>query len=173
MTRNLADDPSNPNKTIPIGNDRAVMIDSETNPNQLKDVLFSNLVDNYLSTLLATISTTQTLTNKRVTKRVTSEVSSATPTINTNNTDIHRITALAVAITSMSTNLSGTPTHGQMLLIEFTDNGTDRAITWGASFSSTTQTLPTTTRANKMLRVLLLWDSADSTWDCVSIVEEV
>lgn len=118
------------------------------------------------------IATTQTLTNKRITPRVTSETSSATPTINTDNSDIHRITALAAAITSFTTNLSGTPTHGQKLIIEITDNGTARAITWGASFASTTVTLPTTTVISKLLRVGFLWDSADSTWDCVAVSQE-
>ena len=73
---------------------------------------------------------TQTLTNKRVTGRVTSEASSATPTINTDNSDAHSITALAVAITSMTTNLTGTPTNFQKLIIRIKDNGTARAITW-------------------------------------------
>lgn len=73
---------------------------------------------------------TQTLTNKRVTERVTSEASSATPTINTDNSDAHSITALATAITSMTTNLSGTPTNFQKLIIRIKDNGTARAITW-------------------------------------------
>jgi hypothetical protein len=58
-----------------------------------------------------TLTGAQTLTNKRITPRVTSETSSATPTINSDNTDVHRVTALATNITSMTTNLTGTPTH--------------------------------------------------------------
>jgi hypothetical protein len=54
--------------------------------------------------------------------------SSATPTINTDNVDMFTITALAVAITSMTTSLSGTPTTGQKLIIRIKDNGTARAI---------------------------------------------
>lgn len=105
--------------------------------------------------------------------RITSEASSATPTINTNNTDIHRITALAAAITSFTTNLSGTPTHGQKLIIEILDDATARAITWGASFRSTTQSpLPTTTTISKLLRCGFMYDSVDSIWDCVAVVEE-
>ncbi len=102
----------------------------------------------------------------------TSEASSATPTINVDQTDLHRITALAVAITSMTTNLSGTPTHGQKLIIEILDNGTAKAITWGASFRSTNVSLPTTTTANKLLRVGLMYDSVDSKFDCVAVAEE-
>lgn len=115
---------------------------------------------------------TQTLTNKRVTPKSTTEVSSATPTINTDNTDIHTITALAVAITSMTTNLSGTPTNGQKLIIRILDNATARAITWGASFVSRGATLPTTTTLSKYLYVGLIWNSTASVWDCVAVINE-
>lgn len=118
------------------------------------------------------ISDTQTLTNKRITPRYSSEASSATPTINTDNVDMHRITALGVAITSMTTNLSGTPVEGQKLIIKILDNGTGRAITWGAKFRSTTATLPTTTTANKQLYVGLFYDNDDAIWDCVAKAEE-
>lgn len=87
---------------------------------------------------------TQTLTNKRITPRVTSETSSATPTINTDNSDIHRITALAVDITSMSTNLSWTPTHWQQLIIEITGTAT-RSITRWTSFEGVFVPLPIAT----------------------------
>lgn len=115
------------------------------------------------------LTATQTLTNKRITRRVTSEASSATPTINSDNTDLHRITALATSITSMTTNLSGTPMHGQGLVVEITDDSTPRTIAWGASFASTTATLPTTTVASAILRIGLLWNSATSKWDCVAV----
>lgn len=115
----------------------------------------------------------QTLTNKRVTRRKTSETSSATPTINTDNTDCHQITALAVAITSFTTNLSGTPTDGQELDIEILDNGTARAITWGTSFASTSSgTLPTTTTLSKWLYVKLRYSSSRSKWLCLAVANE-
>jgi hypothetical protein len=113
-------------------------------------------------------SATATLTNKRITKRVTSEASSATPAIDTDNTDIHRITALAVNITSFTTNLTGTPTHGQNLIVEIT--GTDtRTIDWGASFEASTVALPTTTDSTNMLTVGFSYNSATSKWRCVAV----
>jgi len=115
---------------------------------------------------------TQTLTNKRVNPRVTTEVSSATPTINTDNTDLHSITALAVAITSMTTNLSGTPVNGQKLLIRILDNATGRAITWGASFVAKGAALPSTTTASKLLTVGFIYDSVLATWGCVAAADE-
>ena len=115
------------------------------------------------------VSATQTLTNKRNTKRITTEASSATPTINTDNCDIHQITALAVAITSMTTNLTGTPVNGDGLIIEITDNATGRAITWGASFEASTVALPTTTVASTKLTTGFMWNTTTSKWRCVGV----
>lgn len=117
--------------------------------------------------VIPSISSTNTLTNKRVTPRVTSETSSATPTINTDNSDFHRVTALAVNITSMTTNLSGTPAHGQKLIIEITGTAA-RTITWGATFESSTVTLPATTVTTAMLTVGFIWNSSTSKWRCVA-----
>lgn len=113
-----------------------------------------------------------TIATSRVNPRTTTEASSATPTINTDNTDIHTITALAAAITSMSTNLSGTPVNGQKLSIRILDNATARAITWGASFASRGATLPTTTTLSKVTYVGFIWNSTASTWDCVAAITE-
>jgi hypothetical protein len=121
----------------------------------------------YFDTLYATAAGTMTFTNKRNTKRVVSTTQSATPTINTDNGDIFQIAGLAQAITSMTTNLSGTPVAGDMIMIQITDNGTARAITWGASFASTTVTLPPTTVISTMVRVLLQRNNANTIWDCI------
>lgn len=112
-------------------------------------------------------ASTATLTNKRITKRVTSETSSATPTINTDNCDIHKITAQTEAITSFTANLSGTPTDGQLLLIQITGTAA-RAITWGASFEASTVALPTTTVGTARLDVLFIWNAATSKWRCLA-----
>jgi hypothetical protein len=112
---------------------------------------------------------TNTLTNKRITARTGTVASSATPTINTDNVDFYSITALATAITSMTTNLSGTPTDAQTLWIAITDNGTARAITWGASFEASTIALPTTTVISTRLDVAFIWNTATSRWRCVGV----
>jgi hypothetical protein len=115
-------------------------------------------------------ASTTTLINKRVTPRVTTITSSATPTVNTDNTDVVDITALAAAITSMTTNLTGTPTIGDVLVFQIKDNGTARAITWGASFTAKGVALPTTTVINKLLTVGFLWNG--SNWGCVGSAQE-
>src|SRR3990167_9206579 len=69
---------------------------------------------------IPSISSTNTFTNKRITKRTGTTTSSATPTINTDNVDAYSLTAQTEAITSFTTNLSGTPTEAQWLLISVT-----------------------------------------------------
>lgn len=118
---------------------------------------------------IPTYTSTITFTNKRITRRVVATTQSATPTINTDNTDMSSITALAQAITSMTTNLSGTPVQGDFLEIQITDNGTARAITWGTSFVASTVALPTTTVISTLLHVLFEWDSTSSKWICVAV----
>jgi hypothetical protein len=116
---------------------------------------------------IPTISSTHTFTNKRTTKRVGSTTSSATPTINTDSYDVYKLTAQTVDITSFTTNLSGTPTDGQTLVIQITGTAA-RAITWGASFEASTVALPTTTVTTAMLTVGFMWNAVTSKWRCVA-----
>ena len=104
----------------------------------------------------------------RPTSRINSITSSATPAINTDTTDIFEITALAVAITSMTTNLTGTPHDGDSLIVRITDNATPQSITWGASFEASTIALPTTTVASTLLTVGFFWNAVTSKWRCVA-----
>lgn len=117
--------------------------------------------------VIPTISSTNTLTNKRRTRRLTTtNAPGATPTTNTDNVDVMNFTGLGTAITSMTTNLSGTPSDGDLLEFRFTDDGTARSITWGASFAATTVALPTTTVISTMLRVG--FEYSGSTWKCIA-----
>jgi hypothetical protein len=110
-----------------------------------------------------------TLTNKRITPRVGTVASSATPAIDVGLFDQFNITALAVAVTSMTSGLTGTPVDGQKLLIRIKDNGTARAIAWGASFvASGAAPLPTTTAVSKTHLVGFIYDSTAAKWVCVA-----
>lgn len=102
--------------------------------------------------------------------RVGSTASSGTPTINTDTVDAYSITALAADITSMTTNLSGTPHDFQKLIIRIKDNGSPRAIAWGASFEAKGVALPTTTVTSKVLTVGFIYGS--SKWGCVASAQE-
>ena len=108
------------------------------------------------------------VTGGRTAPRVGTATSSATPTINTDIVDVYLLTAQAVDITSFTTNLSGTPTNGQKLIISITGTAA-RAITWGSSFESSTVSLPTTTVSTNRLDVGFIWNSATSKWRCVAV----
>lgn len=115
--------------------------------------------------IIPTISSTNTLTNKRITRRLVNVTQSATPAINSDNTDVANILALAQSITSMTTNLTGTPVNGDLLEIRITDNGTARGITWGVKFASTTVTLPPTTVISTILRTFFEFNSAQNRYE--------
>ena len=122
-------------------------------------------VKTYADTKVSASGTT-TLSNKRITRRVVIVTQSATPSINTDITDVASITGLAQAITSVS--VSGTPVDGDMLIVRITDNGSARAISWGSSFEASTVALPTTTVASAMLMVGFAWNTATSKWRCIA-----
>jgi hypothetical protein len=109
------------------------------------------------------------VTGTRINPRVlASTANSATPTINTDLYDMMVITAQSVAITSFTTNLSGTPVNGQKLWISITGT-TAIAITWGASFEASTATLPTTTVSTNRLDIGFVWNVATTKWRCVAV----
>lgn len=118
---------------------------------------------------LSTLAGTETLTNKWIQPRVVNTTQSATPAINTDVTDVSHITALAQAVTSFTTNLTGTPVAGQRLIINITDNGTARGITWGASFEASTVALPTTTVISTRLDIGFIWNEVTTKWRCVAV----
>ncbi len=97
-----------------------------------------------------------------------STANSATPTLNTNNYDMMVITGQSVAITSFTTNLTGTPVNGQQLRIAITGT-TAIAITWGASFEASTVALPTTTVSTNRLDIGFTWNVATSKWRCIGV----
>lgn len=166
--------------TIPSGTDTLVSrtsTDTLTNKTLTAPVIstISNTGTITLPTSTDTLlgrATTDTLTNKRITSRITTITSSATPTVNTDNCDAVTITALAAAITSMTTNLTGTPTNFQKLIYRIKDDGTARAITWGASFEAKWVALPTTTVISKVLTVWFIYDTVTSKRWCVASVQE-
>ena len=112
----------------------------------------------------------QTLTNKRITPRIQSVASAATVTPSWDNDDEVMITAQAVAL--LIANPTGTPTQGQKLIIRIKDNGTARAITYGAGYRAIGVTLPVTTVINKTVYLGLIWNNNDSRSDAVATAQE-
>lgn len=116
------------------------------------------------------LSANVTLTQQDILRSTVINAPGGTPTVNIGSWDQIAYTGLAAAITSMTTGLTGTPEDGQRLMLRFTDNGTARAITWGASFASTgVATLLATTVATKTHYVGFIYNGTASTWDCVAV----
>lgn len=151
-------------------------IDVTTTPGQLDVVVANGSTPGIVSSTTQTFNGAKTfaggITGTRWVPRVGSTTSSATPTINTDVTDIYKLTAQAAAITSFTTNLTGTPNDGDILEIQITDNGTARAITWGASFVASSVALPTTTTVSTTLTVIFQYYTTSSygnnKWVCVN-----
>jgi hypothetical protein len=131
------------------------------------DANFNNLNTDKVEKTSAAI-TGGTVTGTRISPRVlASTANSATPTLNTDDYDMMVITGQSVAITSFTTNLTGTPVNGQRLIISITGTGAI-AITWGTSFESSTVTLPSTTVTTARLDVGFIWNVATTKWRCVA-----
>jgi hypothetical protein len=97
--------------------------------------------------------------------RVQSVTSSATVTATSLN-DLVRITAQAAALTL--DNPTGTFAEGQALIFRIKDNGTARAITFGAKFRAVGVTLPTTTTISKTTYVGCIYNSTDDKFDVIA-----
>lgn len=108
----------------------------------------------------------------KITPRVTTEASNATPTPNTDTTDVHMITALAEAATFGAP--TGTPSEGQKLTIRIKDNATARALSWNAIYRAGTDIpLPTTTVLSKTMYCGFIYNNTDTKWDLVATVNNI
>ena len=113
---------------------------------------------------------TVTLSNKRITERINTVASSATPTPAGDTTDMFTVTELAAAAEFAAP--TGTPVNGQKLILRILDDGTARALTYNAIYRSLGATLPATTVISKTVYIGLIYNSADSKWDCVAVAQE-
>ena len=68
---------------------------------------------------------------------------------------------------------TGTVATGMKLILRIADNGTARALTFNAIYRAIGVTLPTTTTANKVLYIGLIYSEQGAKWDVVAIKEEV
>lgn len=111
----------------------------------------------------------QTLTNKRITPRIVTAADDATAVIDVDVTDQYQLTAVANATTFTTT---GTPVNGQKLVIKLKDAGVGKGLTWDGVFRAVGVTLPTTTVASKTHYIGCIYNSADTKWDAVAVVQE-
>jgi hypothetical protein len=115
-------------------------------------------------------TTTQIATTAFVrTPSVQAVTSSATVTA-TAADDMVVVTAQAAGITFA--NPTGTWLQGQVLKIRLKDNGTARAIAWGANFRPMGVALPLTTTLSKTMYMHFIYNSTDTKFDLMGINEE-
>ena len=81
-----------------------------------------------------------------------------------------KITAQAEAL--ILANPTGTFTEGQALLFRIKDNGTARAITYGAKFRALGVTLPTTTTLSKTTYLGIVYNATDDKFDVLGVNTE-
>lgn len=121
---------------------------------------------------IPTISSTNTITNKRNQPRIVSASSYTTDTgtsLDVSTCDEFIITAQAGAL--LFNNPSGTPAQGEKLIIRIKDNGTARALTYGSQFrASSDLALPTTTVLSKTLYMGFIYNSTDTKWDLIAVL---
>ena len=122
---------------------------------------------------IPTYTSTDTLTNKRITSRIVSAANYVTSTtIASDSVDQYNVTAQAGAL--LFNNPSGTPTEGQSLIIRILDDGTARALTWGANFRAMGNALPTTTVLSKTMYLGFKYNTqgAITKWDLIALTNE-
>lgn len=81
------------------------------------------------------------------------------------DTDLVRPAALTAALTIA--NPSSTPADGAGFVIDMIDNGTSRALTWGAKYANRMASLPTATTAGKRHRIGVEYNAADDKLYCM------
>lgn len=120
-----------------------------------------------------TTSNTKTSTNKRNQPRIVSAASYTTDTgtsLDFSTCDVFVVTAQAGAL--KFNNPSGTPVHGEKIIIRVKDNGTAIALTYDTQYRAIGVTLPTTTVISKTTYIGGIWNATDSKVDVIAVATE-
>jgi hypothetical protein len=97
-------------------------------------------------------------------------VTSAATVTPTASDNIVVINAQAAGLTLA--NPTGVWVEGQSLIIRIKDNGVARAISYDTNYRAVGVTRPTTTAANKITYLGILYNSADGKWDIIGVTTE-
>jgi hypothetical protein len=118
-----------------------------------------------------TLTGSQTLTNKRIDQRISSAASTATLTPDVSSFDQYNLTAQAASLTVAAP--TGTPVDGNKLILRILDNGTSRAITWNATYTSFGVPLPAATTVSKTLYVGCIYNANNTRWDVIAVNQQI
>ena len=92
--------------------------------------------------------------------------------INTDISNRYTVTGLNTALTV--SNPTGTPVDGQSLLIRIKDAGVAKGLTWDTQYrASSDLALPTTTILSKTLYLGFQYNSADTKWDLLALLNNI
>ena len=155
-----------------------------TNTTQLATTAFVTTVAGNLGTMSTqnanavaitggTISGTTVSTTSITQRVVASGTTSGTMTPTGDTADIY--TTLGLTGTTTYAIPSGTPTNGQKLVIRIRDDGTTRTLVWtttAGGYRVIGSNLPTATAANKLIYVGCIYNSTDSYWDVVAVIQQ-
>ena len=97
-------------------------------------------------------------------------VASAATVTPTFSDDMVRITAQAVGLTLA--NPTGTAVEGYGMTIRIKDDGTARTIAFGSNYRALGVTLPTTTAADKLMYINMIYNTTDTKWDVLAVGQE-
>jgi hypothetical protein len=97
-------------------------------------------------------------------------IASAATVTPTFSDDQVNVTAQAAALSLA--NPTGTAREGWGIVIRIKDNGTARGISYGTQYRAIGVTLPTTTVLGKTHYLGMVYNSADTKWDVVSVAQE-
>lgn len=120
-----------------------------------------------------TVSSTSTIIGKRNQPRIVSAASYTTDTgtsLDFSTCDIFIVTAQAGAL--KFNNPSGTPQHGEKMIIRVKDNWTACALTYDTQYRAVWVTLPSTTIISKTLYLWGIWNTTDTKIDIVAVSQE-
>jgi hypothetical protein len=136
-------------------------------PKALADSDYAKTTD-----ITVTADSTTTFSNKRINPRIVTAASYTTDTgtaLDVSTCDIFQVTAQAGAL--KLNNPSGTPVAGQKLIVRIKDDGTARALTYDTQFrASSDLALPSTTVVNKTLYMGFIFNSTDTKWDLLAVL---
>lgn len=116
-------------------------------------------------------SDTQTLTNKRINQRVSTLSAPTSLTPDVASYDMYNCYGLTGTLTIAAP--TGTPVDGTRLTFRFLDNGVPRTLTWTSTWPVVIGvTLPTTTVANKVTYVGMVYSSTSSQWEVIAVTTQ-
>lgn len=123
--------------------------------------------------IVPTVSSINMILNKRQIPRFLSAASYTTDTwtsLDFSTCDLFIVTAQAWPL--KFNNPSGTPAHGEKIMIRIKDNGTARALTYDTQYRAIGVTLPTTTVIWKTTYLGGIWNSTDTKLDIIAVAQE-